>query len=227
MNQIVAASTEHLCGCYLSTCHCLVESYGCRDQELGLGGTSQRRFQGNEVLKLSKNWKYKYTIKWRGNLLGKINIQCKVKPKKIRHTGNRKPSFEGNVHRCFWGNGGRRKGGQHMPNLVGLYVSSCGMIFPSPSHGPSLKFFELENDTADPCLMQVWTTWIFYFGRVCSLSPLILQGSTVIRMNFFFWPHQAICEILVPWPGIKFTPSALKAGSLSHWTTRDLPDLNL
>ena len=42
-----------------------------------------------------------------------------------------------------------------MPNLVGLYVSSCGMIFPSPSHGPPLKFFELENDTADPCLMQV------------------------------------------------------------------------
>ena len=33
------------------------------------------------------------------------------------------------------------------------------------------------------------------------------------------------CSIwdLVPWPGIEPRPPAVKAGSLSHWTTRELP----
>ena len=52
---------------------------------------------------------YIHTVKWRGSLLGKINIQCKVKPNK-KDTQGTKPSFEGNVHRYFWGNGGKRRG---------------------------------------------------------------------------------------------------------------------
>jgi len=31
------------------------------------------------------------------------------------------------------------------------------------------------------------------------------------------------CGILVPWPGIKFMPPVLKAWSLNHWTTREVP----
>ena len=41
---------------------------------------------------------------------------------------------------------------------------------------------------------------------------------------FFFWPHQAACEILVPWPGIEPAPPALEAQSLNHWTAREVPE---
>ena len=35
------------------------------------------------------------------------------------------------------------------------------------------------------------------------------------------------CGILVPWPGIKPVPPALKAQSLDHWTTREAPEMCL
>ena len=38
---------------------------------------------------------------------------------------------------------------------------------------------------------------------------------------FFFWPCHASCEILVPSPGTEYTPSAERAQSSNHWTTRD------
>ena len=79
-----------------------------------------------------------------------------------------------------------------------------------------------------------WYSWSLSNAGLNYMDFLLWQGlfpepphSSRVNCDqneFFFWPHQAICEILVPWPGIKFTPSALKAGSLSHWTTRDLPD---
>ena len=38
---------------------------------------------------------------------------------------------------------------------------------------------------------------------------------------FFFWPQCRACGILVPQPGIKPTPSAVKARSPNHWTVRE------
>ena len=38
----------------------------------------------------------------------------------------------------------------------------------------------------------------------------------------YFWPCSAACGILVPWPGIEPAPSAVKARSPNHWTTREL-----
>ena len=40
-----------------------------------------------------------------------------------------------------------------------------------------------------------------------------------------FWPHHAAYGILVPWPGMEPTLPAVKAWSLNHWTTRDVPQL--
>ena len=38
-----------------------------------------------------------------------------------------------------------------------------------------------------------------------------------------FWPLCEACGILVPWPGIKPGPSAVRAWSPSHWTVREFP----
>ena len=40
---------------------------------------------------------------------------------------------------------------------------------------------------------------------------------------FFFWSCHVACEILVPQPGIKPVPPAVKARSPNHWTTREFP----
>ena len=38
--------------------------------------------------------------------------------------------------------------------------------------------------------------------------------------------HQRVaCRILIPWPGIEPRPTAVKALSANHWTTRELPSL--
>ena len=38
---------------------------------------------------------------------------------------------------------------------------------------------------------------------------------------FFFLPHEVICRILAPWPGIKPWSLAVEAGRPNHWTTRE------
>ena len=40
-----------------------------------------------------------------------------------------------------------------------------------------------------------------------------------------FFGHTAclVCRILVPRPGSERSPTAMKAPSLNHWTTRELP----
>ena len=42
-------------------------------------------------------------------------------------------------------------------------------------------------------------------------------------LNNFFWPHRMSCRILVPWPGIEFESSAVKAQNPNHWSTREFP----
>ena len=40
---------------------------------------------------------------------------------------------------------------------------------------------------------------------------------------FFFWPYQVAYGILVPHPGIKPVPSAVKVWSPNRWTARKVP----
>ena len=46
-----------------------------------------------------------------------------------------------------------------------------------------------------------------------------------IFLFFFFLPHPVVCRILVPQPGIKPMPPAMRAQSLNHWTTREVPSV--
>ena len=40
---------------------------------------------------------------------------------------------------------------------------------------------------------------------------------------FYFWPRRVACGVLVPRPGIKTGPSAVRARSPNHWTAREVP----
>ena len=40
-----------------------------------------------------------------------------------------------------------------------------------------------------------------------------------------FWSHHMACGILVPPPGTKHRPSAVRVQSPNHWTTREFPKL--
>ena len=42
-------------------------------------------------------------------------------------------------------------------------------------------------------------------------------------LSFFFWLCLPACGILVPQPGIEPGPSAVRAQSSNHWTTREFP----
>ena len=53
---------------------------------------------------------------------------------------------------------------------------------------------------------------------------LTLRKEFLIFFIFIFWPHCKACGILVPWPGIEPTPTALEAWSLNHWTAREVPE---
>ena len=44
-----------------------------------------------------------------------------------------------------------------------------------------------------------------------------------IAIFIYFWPPHVACGILVLQPGIKPTSPALEAGSLNHWTAREVP----
>ena len=45
--------------------------------------------------------------------------------------------------------------------------------------------------------------------------------------HFFFPPHCATYEILVPRPGIKPGPSAVKTRSPNHWTASEFPMMDI
>ena len=64
-----------------------------------------------------------------------------------------------------------------------------------------------------PC-QALWS-----YGGPTHPSP----GPPPVHSGFFFWPCRAACGILVPQPGIKPAPPAVEAGSLNHWTAREVP----
>ena len=55
------------------------------------------------------------------------------------------------------------------------------------------------------------------------LVSIMLMKSVDIYILFFFCLHHTACGILVPQQGIEPRPSALKAWSPNHWTTREFP----
>ena len=57
----------------------------------------------------------------------------------------------------------------------------------------------------------------------CSVEIMGTLKPDIPQAFFFFWPCHASCEILVPSPGIEYTPLAERAQSSNHWTTRDFP----
>ena len=55
-------------------------------------------------------------------------------------------------------------------------------------------------------------------------SPHPLQHLLFVDIKKkFFWAHYVACGVLVPWPGMKPIFPAVGAGSLNHWTTREIP----
>ena len=55
----------------------------------------------------------------------------------------------------------------------------------------------------------------------CILSSPSPVFDGVIFTWFSFFPHQAICRILVPWPGIEPWSLAVEAWHPNHWPTRE------
>ena len=53
---------------------------------------------------------------------------------------------------------------------------------------------------------------------------ILLPPRTFISFFLFFWLCCLACGILVPGPGIEPAPSAVKAQSPNHWTTREFPE---
>ena len=46
----------------------------------------------------------------------------------------------------------------------------------------------------------------------------------MLHVFIYFGPCQAVCGILVPWPGIKPIPPVVEAWNLNYWTTRGVPN---
>ena len=68
-------------------------------------------------------------------------------------------------------------------------------------------------------------------ARQCCVGPLQNRGWMLVFIFILFYyyhfggPHHAACRILVPRPGIEPMPPAVEAGSLSHWTAREVPQM--
>ena len=63
---------------------------------------------------------------------------------------------------------------------------------------------------------RMWS--VLHFRR--TPLPLWISGGEAEgrkQFLFFFWPHHGAHRILVPWPGIKPRPSAVKVQSPKHW----------
>ena len=52
-------------------------------------------------------------------------------------------------------------------------------------------------------------------------SHLLPSCASNLKKNFF-WPHCAVCSILVPQPVFEPVPPTVEGQSLNHWTTREV-----
>ena len=84
---------------------------------------------------------------------------------------------------------------------------------------------------------QIWVSWkksgredsFCLSGHRTSLPCLSASCFCFVLFYsvLFVWPHCAACGILVPQPGIKPGPLAVRATSPNHWTTRELPQQSI
>ena len=75
-----------------------------------------------------------------------------------------------------------------------------------------------------PCLMTelLWfcPVWLLF---LCFCIYSLLWLNLFFYFSFIFWSCHVACRILVSLPGIEPGPSAVKAWSPNHWTTREFP----
>lgn len=63
--------------------------------------------------------------------------------------------------------------------------------------------------------------WIH--GQVHGGMDTVGHVGTFYLFTFIFWPHLAVCGILVPWTGTEPVPPAVNVQSPNHWTQREFP----
>ena len=82
------------------------------------------------------------------------------------------------------------------------------------------KFFLVEKVPfgAEPCWLRGWDNHA-ELSSLPSFPVAVLRFLfyCVIEVCLFFWLYCAACGILVPPPGIKPGPTAVKAQSPNHW----------
>ena len=99
------------------------------------------------------------------------------------------------------------------------FVSDSPMWFRQKVPSQNLGYFILLNGSP---LQRGWmnpATVAWWYRLVRSPNSFL---NYILFIFLIFWPHQAACGILVPWPGIEPTPPALEVRSLNHWTTREV-----
>lgn len=82
-----------------------------------------------------------------------------------------------------WRQKKERRSADTQPSRALCVILGFWLIFPQ-RYRESLKLSELENGTAAPITTQVWTVGILDWAGFFFPSPLVLQGSTVIRFGF-------------------------------------------
>ena len=80
------------------------------------------------------------------------------------------------------------------------------------------------------CSFPLWLLYQNSSGELYLIfqSSLWLTGFILnypLWFFFFFQLYCMACRILVPWPGIEFTPSAVKRQNPNHWTPRKFPTI--
>ena len=109
----------------------------------------------------------------------------------------------GKSQRMVCGNAGDRAGGQE---------GVRGLALPLPRNGAAQGTWEGREKDGHP-----QDAWGSANSQRCSLQrpPLRFQifQSGGLSFGVFFWPFCVACRVLVPWPGIKPMPPAVKSQS--------------
>ena len=97
-------------------------------------------------------------------------------------------------------------------NFTGVHLS-VGLV--------RLSFLVCHVHFQSDNIFPFWRTTISLYYW---LSLIIELNSVTLFFTYRILFFLAIpCSILVPWPGIKPSPSTLRVQSLNHWTTRQVP----
>ena len=107
------------------------------------------------------------------------------------------------------------------------------LLCPSDSPGKNSAFLQriFLTQGLNLCLLHLLalagtfftidTTW--EAPKAHNLLIYSFQKKMMDFILFYFWPCITVYGIVVPWPGIKPEPPAVKWQRLNHWTARDVP----